>query len=454
MSPRALPAAWRSHAARNLPRYTSYPTAVAFEPAAGEAEARTWLAATRADQAISAYVHVPFCKRMCWYCGCHTSVFHDYDRVRAFFQTLMLEVDLWADAIGPHAGAAHLHFGGGSPNALSPDDFRTLVRHMSDRFALRPGAEVAAELDPGMLTEAFIDACGEAGVTRASLGVQTFDPDVQARVNRIQPFDLVAAANDRLRKAGVSAVNFDLMYGLPGQTPENVTASAEAAVTLRPDRVAVFGYAHVPWMKKHQVMIKEADLADGDGRWAQAEAADEALRGAGYVRIGLDHYALPDDPLAVAAASGRLRRNFQGYTDDPAPVLVPIGPSSIGRFAEGFVQNAITTDVWGREVEAGRLPVARRMAVDAEDDLRAAVIERLMCDLTVDVAEVCRAHGFADAVLDSAIVAASRLQADGLCTVDGRSIRIPGEAHRVMRVVAACFDARLPVAASRHARAV
>lgn len=454
MSLRTLPPAWRPHAERNLPRYTSYPTAVAFETAAGEGEAREWLAATRADQAISAYVHVPFCKRLCWYCGCHTSVFHEYDRVRAFFQTLMLEVDLWADAIGPHAGAAHLHFGGGSPNALSPDDFLALVRHLADRFALRPGAEVAAELDPGMLSDAFIDAAGAAGVTRVSLGVQTFDPDVQAKVNRIQPFDMVAAANDRLRKAGVAAINFDLMYGLPGQTPENVATSTKAAVTLRPDRVAVFGYAHVPWMKKHQVMIREADLADGDGRWAQAEAADETLRAAGYVRIGLDHYALPEDPLAIAAASGGLRRNFQGYTDDPAPVLVPIGPSSIGRFAEGFVQNAITTDRWGHEVEAGRLPVARRLAVDAEDELRAAVIERLMCDLTVDVAEVCRAHGFADVTLDSAIVAASRLQTDGLCEVSGRTIRIPAEAHRVMRVVAACFDARLPVATSRHARAV
>ncbi|MDY6925096.1 MAG: oxygen-independent coproporphyrinogen III oxidase [Pseudomonadota bacterium] len=458
MSSRALPAAWRSHAERNLPRYTSYPTAVAFESAAAEggadAEARAWLAATRADQTLSAYVHVPFCRRLCWYCGCHTSVFHDYDRVQAFFQTLMREVDLWADAIGPHAGAAHLHFGGGSPNALSPEDFLALVRRMADRFRLRPGAEVAAELDPGMLTGAFIDACGEAGVTRASLGVQTFDPDVQRRVNRVQPFEMVAAATERLRRVGVAGLNFDLMYGLPGQTPETVASSTEAAVTLRPDRVAVFGYAHVPWMKKHQVLVREAELADGDGRWAQAEAADETLLAAGYVRIGLDHYARPDDPLAVAAAGGRLRRNFQGYTDDPAPVLVPIGPSSIGRFAEGFVQNAAATDVWARAIEAGRLPVARRLAVSAEDELRADVIERLMCDLAVDVAGVCRAHGFADAALDRSIVAAGGLQADGLCTVTGRTIRIPADAHRVMRVVAACFDARLPAAANRHARAV
>ena len=452
--PSALPAAWRPHVERNLPRYTSYPTAVSFEPTEGEAETRDWLASTRAEQPISAYVHVPFCKRLCWYCGCHTSVFHEYDRVRAFYQTLRLEVDLWADAIGPHAGAAHLHFGGGSPNALSPDDFIGLARHMIDRFRLRPGAEVAAELDPGMLTEAFIDAAGEAGVTRVSLGVQTFDPEVQAKVNRIQPFDMVEAANNRLRKAGVRAINFDLMYGLPGQTPANVAASTTAAVTLRPDRVAVFGYAHVPWMKKHQVMIKEADLADVAGRWAQAEAADEALLAAGYVRIGLDHYALPDDPLARAAAAGALRRNFQGYTDDPAPVLVPVGPSSIGRFTEGFVQNAITTDIWGREVEAGRLPVARRQRVTAEDDLRAAVIERLMCDLAVDVGAFCIAHGFDVTALDAPIQAASALQDDGLCQVAGRRIRIPAEASRLMRVVAACFDSFLPQTVKRHALAV
>ncbi len=454
MAPKALPAAWRFHAEQNLPRYTSYPTAVAFEPAQGEVEARRWLAATRPEDAISAYVHVPFCKRMCWYCGCQISVFHEYDRVRAFYQTLRLEVDLWADAMGPHAGAAHLHFGGGSPNALSPDDFLGLVRHMAERFRLRPGAEVAAELDPGMLSDAFIDAAGEAGVTRVSLGVQSFDPEVQAKVNRIQPFEMVAAANDRLRRAGVGAINFDLMYGLPGQTPDNVAASTAAAVTLRPDRVAVFGYAHVPWMKKHQVMIKEADLADVSGRWEQAEAADQMLLSSGYVRIGLDHYALPTDPLSIAATRGALRRNFQGYTDDPAPVLVPIGPSSIGRFAEGFVQNAITTDVWGREVEAGRLPIARRLAVTLEDGLRAAVIERLMCDLAVDVGALCRDHGFDPAALDGAVTAAGALQADGLCEVIGRKVRIPSDASRVMRVVAACFDARLPVSVARHVRAV
>jgi oxygen-independent coproporphyrinogen-3 oxidase len=449
---RTLPDAWLAQASRNLPRYTSYPTALAFQPTDGEGA--RWAGRTRADQALSAYVHVPFCRRLCWYCGCHTSIAHDYERIGAYNERLRREVDLWAEALGPHAGLAHLHFGGGSPNAMTPDDFLDLVRLLAGRLDLRPGAEVAAELDPGLLTTSFIDAAAEAGVTRISLGVQTLDSEVQRKVNRIQPFDQVARAAEHIRAVGVTGLNFDLMYGLPGQTPRNVSDSVTQALTLRPDRVAVFGYAHVPWMKKHQTMINEAELADIRGRWEQAEAADAALLEAGYVAIGLDHYALPDDALSVAAAAGRLRRNFQGYTDDPAPVLVPIGASSIGRFAEGFVQNAVATDAWGRAVDGGSLPVVKQIRVTAEDELRAAVIERLMCDLQVDAGAICRERGFADDALDDALVAASDLQASGLAEVEGRKVRVPPAARRLMRAVAACFDANLPTAPQRHAKAV
>lgn len=443
------------HAARNLPRYTSYPTALAFSPLeGGEDTARTWLAGTRADDVISAYVHVPFCRRLCWYCGCHTTVAHEYDRIGAFYETIQREVDIVADAIGPHAGAAHLHFGGGSPNALSPEHFVALTRHLSDRFRLRKDAEVAVELDPALLSEAFVGALGEAGVTRASLGVQTFDPVVQAKVNRIQPYEQVAAAVERLRQVGIGALNFDLMYGLPAQSPENVAESVRLALTLQPNRVAVFGYAHVPWMKKHQVMIQEADLADIAGRWAQAEAADAALVAGGYVRVGLDHYARPDDPLARLAAEGGLRRNFQGYTDDPAPVLIPIGPSSIGHFREGFVQNAIATDAWSAAVHRGELPLARKLPVESEDRLRAAVIERLMCDLAADVGAICRDQGFAEDALDGCLAEARMLEADGLCTVRGRQVQVPESARRLVRAAAACFDARLPQTQARHAKAV
>lgn len=450
----SLTATQLRHATRNLPRYTSYPTALAFEAAEGEAAPTDWFARTRTGDVISAYVHVPFCRRLCWYCGCHTTVAQEYDRIGAFYETIEREIDLVADALGPHAGAGHLHFGGGSPNALSPEHFVRLTRRLAGHFGLRPGAEVAVELDPGLLSEAFVDALGEAGVTRASLGVQTFDPAVQEKVNRVQPFEQVEAAVARLRATGVGGINFDLMYGLPGQTPENVAESTRQALALRPDRIAVFGYAHVPWMKKHQVMIKDADLADVEGRWAQADAADAVLADAGYVRIGLDHYARPEDALARAAAAGTLRRNFQGYTDDPAPVLVPIGPSSIGQFREGYVQNAVATDVWSEAVHAGRLPLARKLALRPQDRLRAAVIERLMCDLDVDVAAQCRAHGASPDALDDSLELACALQPDGLCEVTGRRIVVPEAARRLLRAVAACFDERLPAAQARHAKAV
>jgi oxygen-independent coproporphyrinogen-3 oxidase len=290
MSGAILPEAQRVHAERNLPRYTSYPTALSFDSAhAGEPQA--WYGATRSDDTLSAYVHVPFCRRLCWYCGCHTSIAPTYDRVGKYLDVLRREIDLVAASLGEHDGLAHLHFGGGSPNALRPADFVDLTARLGHAFRLLPGAEIAAELDPGMLSPTFIEAVGEAGVTRVSLGVQTFDPAVQVMVNRVQPYDHVARAVEGLRAAGVGGLNFDLMYGLPGQTPDNVHASAREAVALRPDRIAVFGYAHVPWMKKHQTMIREADLADLDGRWLQAEAADAALVEAGYIRIGLDQAA-------------------------------------------------------------------------------------------------------------------------------------------------------------------
>jgi oxygen-independent coproporphyrinogen-3 oxidase len=329
-----------------------------------------------------------------------------------------------------------------------------LITHLREAFRVTSDAEVAIELDPRALDEAFVQALQQAGVNRASLGVQTFDPAVQAKVNRIQPFEHVAWATRALRAAGVHGLNFDLMYGLPGQTAANVEASAELAADLRPDRISVFGYAHVPWFKKHQKMIDEAELEGLEGRWAQAEAADRALVAAGYERVGLDHYALPDDPLARAARGGALHRNFQGYTTDACEVLVPLGASSIGRFPQGYVQNAKATDDWAAAIGAGRLSVDRGVEITPEDRLRARAIERLMCDLELDAAEVCQAEGFPADALDASLACAAELAADGLCRVQERIVTVPEAARRLVRTVAACFDGRLQAAEGRHSKAV
>lgn len=442
------------HASRNLPRYTSYPTALAFQPAPDDSLTRGWLDAIQPTDALSIYVHVPFCERLCWYCGCHTSVPNGYDRISDFLGHLTSELDLWSDAMPPHAGVAHVHFGGGSPNSLSRDDFSGLLALISRRFSLRPGAEVAVELDPGHLDGDFARGLGAAGVTRASLGVQTFDPEVQRLVNRIQPFQRVEAAVADIRRGGVEAINFDMMYGLPGQTPENVAASLATALSLAPDRVALFGYAHVPWMKKHQAMIRPEDLADVAGRWRQAEAAEAVLLAHGYIRIGMDHFAHPGDPMAARLVNGGVRRNFQGYTDDPAAVLIGLGPSAISAFPEGFSQNASRVDQWAMAVGTGRLPVARQLATTPEDRLRAAVIERLMCDLEVDVGAACLDHGCAVTALDDSLIAARALAVDGLCIVVGRMIRVSPEISRLVRVVAACFDQKLAPLTKKHSLAI
>jgi oxygen-independent coproporphyrinogen-3 oxidase len=447
--------AFARHAERSLPRYTSYPTALAFHDGIGEAEARAWAGGIRRDQPISVYVHIPFCEQLCWYCGCHTSVPNGYRRVAGYLEHLHREIDLWAAAAGEHTEAAHLHFGGGSPNALEAEDFAELALHLRQAFHVRQDAEVAVELDPRSLDEAFLAGLRRAGVNRASLGVQTFDPVVQAKVNRIQPFEAIAWSVTALREAGVQSISFDLMYGLPSQTPRNVAESARLAAQLRPDRISVFGYAHVPWFKKHQKLIREEDLAGLEGRWAQAEAADHALVDAGYRRIGLDHYALPGDSLIEAAARGRLHRNFQGYTVDQAEVLLALGASAIGRFADGYVQNFRATDRWAAAIESGRLPVERGVEITSEDRLRAEVIERVMCDLGADVGAICQAAGFERSHLDAGLEQAEALQGDGLCRVEGRRLEVPAPARRLVRAVAACFDARLPAAVQgRHSKAV
>lgn len=447
-----LPSAWIPFASRSLPRYTSYPTAIAFQPMRGGDA--PWLDA-ESDAALSLYVHVPFCERLCWYCGCNTTIVSSYERIAAFHEVLLKEIDLWrVRAPSCWGQVRHLHFGGGSPNALRPEDFGAVVRALQDVFVFAPDAEIAVELDPALLNPAFIDGLGQVGVTRASLGVQTFDAEVQALINRPQPFAQVADAVRRLRQAGVQGINFDLMYGLPAQTPDNVAATARLAASLEPDRLAVFGYAHVPWMKKHQKLIEERALADVSGRWAQAGAADSVLMEAGYRRIGLDHYAHPHDSLAQALDERRLRRNFQGYTDDPASILIPFGPSAIGQQPSGMVQNAVDARTWREAVRAGRLPVVRSLAVTDEDRLRGEVIESLMTYLDVDLEAVCLHHGVGAGRLDSCLETLRPLEEAGLCQATGRRVRIPEAARRLARVTAAAFDAHLAEAAGRHAQAI
>jgi oxygen-independent coproporphyrinogen-3 oxidase len=436
-----------AYASANLPRYTSYPTAPHFTPL-DEAALRGWLAETGPTDTLSLYVHVPFCASLCWYCGCHTAVTRSAARIARYGAALAEEARLLGAVLPAHGGVAALHLGGGTPTTLGPEGLIALGAALRQSFPFQQNAEIAAELDPRTLDTRMIDALAGMGLTRASLGVQDISPKVQRLIGRVQPAEQVAVAVERLRAAGIGGINMDLIYGLPGQGVAEVEASARFAAENGADRVAVFGYAHVPWMKSHQKAIRLEDLPDANLRMAQAEAAARVLTDAGYVAIGLDHFARPEDAMARAATSGRLRRNFQGYTTDEAPVLLGLGASAIGRCRTGFFQNNADERGWLAAVEAGRLPIARGRGFTAEDLIRACIIERIMCDEALDLALV------PPEILASARPKLAALIADGLVAEGDGRLAMTAKGARFLRHLAACFDAYLAPATTRHSAAV
>ncbi|MGN6572604.1 MAG: oxygen-independent coproporphyrinogen III oxidase [Pseudolabrys sp.] len=434
-------------AERNVPRYTSYPTAPHFSAAVTPALYRQWLEALPRTASLSLYLHVPFCQELCHYCGCNTRAVRKREPVDAYAEELMKEIGLLGMLEGRRV--THLHWGGGTPSILGPKWLETIVTRLAARFDLSAVREHAIELDPRRVDAALVRALKAIGITRASLGVQDTSDDVQRLIGRIQPFTLVERAAGALRDIGIRDLNIDLMYGLPGQTVAHVRDSAARAASLQPQRLALFGYAHVPWFKTHQRLIDEAKLPGVSERLDQAQAAAETLAAAGYMAIGLDHFALPDDSLAVAARGLRLRRNFQGYTVDEADALIGLGASAIGRLPQGFAQNAPDLGSYTRALAAGEFPIVKGLALSDDDRLRGAMIERLMCDLALDLAAFGGAERFADE-----IAALEPLADAGLLVRDGERIVMTTEGRPYVRIAAAAFDAWLPAAQKRHSVAV
>ncbi len=439
---------------RRVPRYTSYPTAPHFTPAVGGAQYRTWLAALAGDTALSLYLHIPFCAELCWFCGCHTTATHRAAPLESYARSLLDEIDLLADAIGRPLAVSHIHWGGGTPTALPPVWMQAIAARLATRFGLRAAAEIAVEIDPRTLTDAAVETLATIGVTRASLGVQDFDERVQAAVNRHQSYAVTESAARRLRARGIDAINLDLIYGLPYQTEASVRHTVTQALRLAPARVAVFGYAHVPWLKRHQTLLPEDALPGPEARFAQRAAAEAAILDAGYVAVGLDHYALPGDALARAAADRTVRRNFQGYTTDTAPALLGLGASSIGALPDLYVQNHTPVPAWRDAVRAGQLPIARGVALSAEDRLRREVIETIMCHGQADLPAIAARHGVGPEALAGASPALARQQDDGLIAWNGRTLDVTPRGRPFTRAVAACFDAYLSPLATRHAATV
>ena len=442
------------YAARGVPRYTSYPSAPHFKADFPEGRYRGWLAALDPATPVSLYLHVPFCRQMCWYCGCNMKLARRYEPIAAYVDVLLEELALVSEALPARMTLSHLHWGGGTPTALEPRDLARVMAAVRHRFDLAEDAELAIESDPRTLTREMTHVIGALGFTRASFGVQEFNAQVQQAINRVQPPAMVESAVDALRSAGVGAINFDLIYGLPFQTAPSLAATVSAAAAMSPDRLALFGYAHVPWMAKNQRMIPEEALPGPAARAEQASLAADTLETCGFTPIGIDHFARPTDDLARAAREGRLHRNFQGYTTDSAETLIGLGATAIGATPFGHVQNLSETRAWARAVEAGRLPVAKGLVFSGEDRLRAHVIERIMCDGRADVAEAARRFGARPDWATESLSALGELVADGLVLIEGPQVALTPRGRPLARIAAAAFDAYLHQGGARHSQAV
>ena len=441
-------------AERAVPRYTSYPTAPHFGSGIDGKTYASWLETLSASDAISLYLHVPFCERLCLYCGCNTKAVRRSAPIDAYAKALVKEIELIAVRTGCRR-IVHLHWGGGTPSILGPDRLRELVATLDVRFDLTPLREHAFELDPRFVTKSLADALVDVDVNRVSLGVQEFSPDVQQAIGRVQSIGIVERAVAILRESGIEQINIDLMYGLPSQSVKDVQRSVQLAHALKPQRFAIFGYAHVPWFKPHQKRIEESMLPGPAERIAQARSAYETLTALGYVPIGLDHYAKENDSLTIASRAGRLRRNFQGYTTDDADALVGLGTSAIGQLPQGFAQNAPDTWSYLRAINSGQLATVRGITLSADDRTRARIISELMCNLACDLDRVAQdAWDREPPSFESEMDDLRPFVAGGLVSIDGHRVTIEEEGRPYLRLIAAAFDTYLAQSRARHSVAV
>ncbi|WP_138469468.1 oxygen-independent coproporphyrinogen III oxidase [Poseidonocella sp. HB161398] len=423
-----------------VPRYTSYPTAPQFSNNVDAGLNRRWISAIAPGSEISLYVHVPFCRHLCWFCACRTQGTQKLDTVRAYLDTLLTEIRQLQSHLPQGVTLSRLHWGGGTPTMLDAGMITALAAEIARVAPFAPGAEFSVEIDPNEIDEERLDALAAAGMNRASIGVQDFDPEIQKTIGRIQSYEVTERAVRMLRAAGVKSLNADILFGLPDQSPQRIAESVQKLLSLAPDRVALYGYAHVPWMARRQSMIPSELLPTPEERLKLFEAARRLFLWDGYEEIGIDHFARPSDSMAVALREGRLRRNFQGYTEDPTEVLIGLGASSISRFPQGYAQNAASTSDYTALVRAGRTPTMRGHAFTAEDKVRARIIELLMCNFAFELGQVLVEDG-PSAEEVRGWMAQAAAQFDGFARLEDDRFAITREGRPLARMVARAFDA-------------
>jgi oxygen-independent coproporphyrinogen-3 oxidase len=440
------------------PRYTSYPPATRFTDAISwDALAARIEANNREARDLSLYFHIPFCETLCWFCGCTTVITLNHDKGRDYVERLGREVALMAARLNPNRRVVQLHWGGGSPTFLRPEEIRRLGEIIHRHFTFAPDIEAGVEVDPRRLTREHLVALREIGFNRASMGVQDFNPQVQQAVHRIQPRELTQQVLDWMRELGFRSINLDLIYGLPFQTPESFDETLDIVLQMQPDRLAVFSYAHVPWIKPSQKILERKALPTPETKLQLLKLVIEKLTADGrYIYIGMDHFAKPDDELAVAQRNKQLQRNFQGYSTRAGADIYAFGMSSISQIPDAYWQNEKELPRYQQAVDAGRVPLHRGYFVTEEDKIRRETIMRVMCDLSLDFAAMSEKLGIRfEKYFARELEALAPLEADGLVRRTPGGLEVTETGRLFIRNIAMCFDNTLPPPEQRrHSRTI
>ncbi len=430
------------------PRYTSYPTAPVWTEEFGEKDAREELARSndaRTPRDLSLYFHIPFCESLCYFCGCSTIITRDKAKAEEYNDFLAREMAVVSPLLDRNRKVVQLHLGGGTPSSLTPAQTRTLFRNIDQHFAVDyKDGEISAEIDPREASNHYLETLKTVGVNRISMGVQDFDPAVQTAVHRVQPLEMTERVFRKCRELAFHSINIDLIYGLPFQTVESFSTTLDQIIALSPDRIAVFNYAHVPWLKKHMVLIRESTLPPPDVKFALISLIGEKLEKAGYRFIGMDHFAKPDDELFLAQVDKTLYRNFQGYTTKKNADLLGLGVTAISMFDEAYWQNVKALPDYSARTLSGRLGVFRGVRLSKDDRMRREIISRIMCDLEIDRKKVLSPFGESfDTYFAKEIGVLEGFVPDGLLEILPDRIRISALGRIFLRNIAMVFDAYL-----------
>ncbi len=427
------------------PRYTSYPTAPQFNEGFSKEDYLSEIISTNKEENrpdLSLYFHLPFCDTLCYFCGCNMIVSRNRDRIKTYIGYLKKEIELLKKHIDPNRKVAQLHWGGGTPTHLSPDKIRELSGYIHDNFSFTEDAENSCEIDPRELTKEHLIALKESGFNRVSMGVQDFDPKVQKAVNRIQPEKITRQVVEWVRELGFHSINLDLMYGLPHQSLSEFGKTVDTIIDISPDRIALFNYAHVPWMKKHMNLINTEDLPKPEEKLKILKMASEKMASAGYVFIGMDHFAKPDNELSVAMKEKKLYRNFQGYSTNAGTDLYAMGITSISQFGRVYSQNMKTEKEYFEALDKNELPVLKGYRLTDDDLLRRDVIMKIMCDFELDFAKVEEKYNIDfDNYFSYALNHMDQFINDGLIQIADRKMVVSDMGRLLIRNIAMNFDA-------------